>query len=192
MLFAGLSVLVALVLFGGGLAAVLAMRGNERDTPATDGDAGDGTVPLLVPGQRVIVERGVQLPSIGGPDCAGVALIIKVRSVSIEASGRVVVAYSIDVPRVAEVQDCLLRHAPDDAGCACVMLETRHSSGAVTRAWNTGGSGVAVQGAPDLYGVGPIEGEWWFDDGVDLTGEDLTLRRENFSGYRYDILLVSR
>jgi predicted Ser/Thr protein kinase len=179
----------ALILLAGGIAELLALRNDEQDPPTARGDVGNGTAALLVPGQRINVEKAVKLPEIGGPDCMGVELLITMRSVQVEPSGRVVVAYDMEAPRLPDVPQCGLGYMAD-AGCTCVLLETRHASGEVAQAWNTGGGGVAATGASDVYGVGRLEGEWWFDN-VDLNGAVLTLQRE-YAGYRYRIDLISR
>jgi eukaryotic-like serine/threonine-protein kinase len=205
---------VAAVLLAGVAITALLAGGSNDGASATDTvDAGlDGTAdvdvggtarprnadtaaaPLLLPGEQKSLTGQVKLDWTAY-GCPGVKTVLDLRSIRAERSGRVVVAFTIETPRVLGVERCDLNLAPD-AGCACVMLVTRLATGDLMRAQNTGGNGVAATGALNVYGANPMQGEWWFDQGVDLNGETLTLVREQTGSagpeYRYEVLLLYR
>jgi hypothetical protein len=200
----------AAVLVGGAILAMLlinrpnggsAARGGTDDVTATAeaGLSGNGSPtapadaaarPLLAAGQQEPLTGQITLDwtAFG---CPGVKTIVDLRSIRAEASGRVAVAFTVETPRVLGVERCDLS-LPADANCACLYLETRLPSGEVVRAANTGGSGVAATGAANMYGTSPQQGEWWFDKGVELSGESMVLHRSPSAAadYSYDVPLL--
>ena len=131
--------------------------------------------PLLAPGERRSL-AGVGTVEFPLPEseCPGVKTVLQLASIAAEASGRVTVSYSVQVPRVAGVE-CVVDYGAD-AGCACMVLQTRLASGRVVEVRNSGGSGVSATGAEDIYGRTALTGAWIFDR-VDLSGDELTLLR---------------
>jgi hypothetical protein len=196
--------IVVAVILGGAVAAfVLLNRGGDDDTQANSGaftngaaatvTAGSPTTPgpqpttprnadspvgppLLAPGEeKPLVNVGRVEFDLSGNGCPGVKTVLQPRTIKAEASGRVVVAFTVEVPRVEGVE-CVVDYG-SDATSGVMVLQTRSASGSATQARNTGGSGVAVTGAQDIYGAEPVSGEWWWDRGVDLNGDELTLLR---------------
>jgi hypothetical protein len=96
------------------------------------------------------------------------------RSIAAEASGRVTVAYTVQVPRVPEVAECRVTLSPRTT-CRCLWaLQTRLVSERVKEVVLSAGGGVSDTGADDIYGRDPLSGTWIFD-AVDLVGTELTL-----------------
>jgi hypothetical protein len=191
--------ILAAIVAGGVIAAVIVGdRGGRRDAADTGGsdrssaaavDEGtalpastratpaDNIPPLLIPGEprSLAGVAGVTIP-ISNPACSGVRLIYQPTAIEVDSAGRVTVSYAVEAPRI-EGLECGLDVTGIDATCACMVLQTRLSSGRVVEARNSGGTGIAAHGAQDVYGAGSIAGSWVFDRGVDLTGDQLTLLR---------------
>jgi serine/threonine-protein kinase len=192
--------IVAAVLIGGAIAAfVLLNRDDGDDTQANAGAVANGAVatvtagapatptaqgsgdtsigpPLLAPGEeKQLVNTGRVEFDLTSNGCPGVKTILQPRTIKAEASGRVVVSYTVEVPRIEGVE-CVVDYG-NDATSGVMVLQTRSATGRTSQARNTGGSGVSVTGAQDIYGQEPVRGEWWWDRGVDLNGDELTLLR---------------
>jgi hypothetical protein len=179
----------AVVLVGAIAALTLATRGSARaPVEAETGAAGV----LLSMGQQMPLTGQVRLGGVAY-GCPGVESILQLQSIRVEPSGRVAVAYTIEAARVSGINKCQIFHAVD-TDCACVVLETRLADGQVTQSRNTGASGVAAAGATNLYGAGPLAGEWWFDNDVALYGESVSLLRYPPGGDTpaYRILLLGQ
>jgi serine/threonine-protein kinase len=132
------------------------------------------TPPLLAAGeQRSLANLAPMALAVDPEKCPGVEVVWRLQSISAEASGRVTVAYTVQVPRVSGVGDCLVSINPDK-DCDCWALQTRLPTGRVSEAPISGGRGVAETGADDLYGRAPLSGAWIFD-AVNLAGTELTL-----------------
>jgi hypothetical protein len=161
--------------------AVATVTAGAPATPAPQPTAprsGDTPVgpPLLAPGEeKALANTGRVEFDLSANGCAGVKTILQPRTIKAETSGRVVVAFTVEVPRVEGVE-CVVDYGRD-ATSGVSVLQTRTASGATSQARNTGGSGVAVTGAQDIYGAAPVSGEWWWDRGVDLNGDELNLLR---------------
>ncbi|MGD9890553.1 MAG: serine/threonine-protein kinase [Dehalococcoidia bacterium] len=196
--------IVAAVLIGGAIAAVVLLnRDGGDETQANTGAFTDGTAaavvtsaaatagpqsatprsgdapigpPLLAPGEeKQLVNAGRVEWDLTPNGCPGVKTVLQPRTIKAETSGRVVVSYTVEIPRVEGVE-CVVDY-PSDAASGIMVLQTRKATGTSTQVQNSGGSGVAQTGARDIYGIEPVQGEWWWDSGVDLNGEELTLLR---------------
>jgi serine/threonine protein kinase len=196
--------IVAAVLIGAAVAAfILLNRDGGDDTQANTGAFTDGAVatvtagapttpgpqptaprsddtpvgpPLLAPGEeKMLANTGRVEFDLSANGCPGVKTILQPRTIKAETSGRVVVSFTVEVPRIEGVE-CVVDYGRD-ATSGTSVLQTRTASGGTSQARNTGGSGVAVTGAQDIYGAAPVSGEWWWDRGVDLNGDELTLLR---------------
>jgi len=192
--------LIAAVLLGGVVAAFVVTRGgggtveqtttavaavpsppattSPTSTPAQSATPARSSTPqgplLLSPGQQKSLP-GVQSVEFALSECPGVKTVLQPTSIRMEQGGRVAVAYTVSVPRVQGVE-CLVDY-PRDAQCSCMVLQTRLGSGRTIEARNTGGAGVSATGADDIYGAAPVAGEWWWDRGVDMDGDELSLLR---------------
>jgi serine/threonine-protein kinase len=130
--------------------------------------------PLVAAGQqRSLADVPPISFDIGEDKCPNVKIVWRLQSIAAEASGRVAIAYTVQVPRVNGVPDCRVNINPDK-DCKCWALQTRLVSDRVKEALISGGRGSADTGADDIYGRDPIPGTWLFD-GVDLAGTELTL-----------------
>jgi hypothetical protein len=147
----------------------------QATTPA-NADAPVGPPLLTVGEQRQLTNVGRVEFDLTDRGCPGVKTILQPTAIRAEASGRVAISFTVEVPRVQGVE-CLVDYAPD-GNAAIMVLQTRLPTGRVDQARNTGGSGVAITGAEDIYGEPPVQGEWWWDRGVELNGESLTLLRQ--------------
>ncbi|MGH2586809.1 MAG: protein kinase domain-containing protein, partial [Dehalococcoidia bacterium] len=166
---------VAAVLFGGALTAVVwASRDDDGGAvPTATVPSGNGTMvainptpqttgapvaPLLLPGeQKPITNARYEIES-DPEECPGVKTILQPTSVRQEPSGRVVVAFTIQAPRVDGVECSIVFHP--DATLRAMALQTRLPTGRAPEVRNTGGSGISATGADDIYGIGPLTGEW--------------------------------
>ncbi len=191
------------------------LAGNERvgddvTTPATETVAAAapspaptataGTPPppaLLAAGQRVRVDTTSRAPIVVDaalcPGASGrVQLTSELEVRTVEYDGRLVyVTYAIAVPEVPGVQ-CTIEYRPD-FNTANVVLVTKKPSGVPIETRTAGGAGLAVTGAPQIYGK-KIDGVWAFE-GVDLTGVELQLVQRNADGselHRVTLLPVRR
>jgi hypothetical protein len=196
--------IVTAVLLGGIVAAFVLLNRDDGDgTQANAGAFTDGAVatvtaglpatpgaqptaprnadspvgpPLLAPGEeKTLTNVGRVEFDLSQNGCPGVKTILQPRTIKAETTGRVVVSFTVEVPRISGVE-CVVDYG-SDAASGVMVLQTRSASGSATQARNTGGSGVAVTGAQDIYGAEPVNGEWWWDRGVDLNGDELTLLR---------------
>ncbi len=152
---------------------------------------------LLAAGQRVRLDTVSRAPIVVDaglcPGASGrVQLTSELEVKTVEYDGRLVyVTYAIAVPEVPGVQ-CTIEYRPD-FNTANVVLVTRKPSGVPIETRTTGGAGLAVTGAPQIYGK-KIDGVWAFE-GVDLTGVELQLVQRNADGselHRVTLLPVSR
>jgi serine/threonine-protein kinase len=152
---------------------------------------------LLTAGQRVrldTVSRALILvdaslcPGAGGR----VQLTSELEVRTVEYDGRLVyVTYAIAVPEVPGLQ-CTIEYRPD-FNTANVVLVTKKPSGVPIETRTAGGAGLAVTGAPQIYGK-KIDGVWAFE-GVDLAGVELQLVQRNADGselHRVTLLPISR
>jgi serine/threonine protein kinase len=151
---------------------VATVTGNGTPRP---GDTPAGPLLLALGEQRTVPTASRVEFDLTEAGCQGVKTILQPTSIRADPSGRVVVGYTVETPRVQGVE-CVVNYTMD-ANCSCMVLQTRLPSGSIVQARNTGGSGVAATGADDIYGAGVFKGEWWFDRGVDLSGEELSLIR---------------
>jgi hypothetical protein len=167
---AGITAAIVLV----GTVATLVLSRTDSTRAPIDAEGGAAGF-LLTVGQQTPLTGQVRL---GGAafGCPGVESLLKLQSIRVEPVGRVVVAYTIEAARVSGIDKCQIFHAVD-TDCSCMVLETRHADGQVTQSHNIGASGVAAAGATNLYGAGPVAGEWWFDGDVALSGESISLLR---------------
>jgi predicted Ser/Thr protein kinase len=151
----------------------------QDETERTPTATGLGSRPPAVPPLLVVGEprtfSDTQFVSPAGDECSdNVKVILRLTSIRLDATGRVIVSYTLEVPRV-EGYACTVDYDPD-AACDCMTLQTRLASGRVASGRLVGGGGVASTGAQDIYGLPPLTGEWWFD-GVALDGESLEFLR---------------
>jgi serine/threonine-protein kinase len=191
-------VLLVLVLGAATLAAVLLTRGSGNggedgtDTPMTATTSAGGAVTpgpsaatatpvptpspprlLLTPGERVSLESvpAIEVPI---PGCSPAKSILRLTSMQADADGKMTIGFTFEAPRVAGAT-CPIVDYPADANC-CSVLVTRRAAGPPVEARVSGGSGLAMTGAEDVYGKPALAGTWVFP-GVELDGEDLTLKR---------------
>lgn len=152
---------------------------------------------LLAAGQRVRVDATSRAPILVDaalcPGASGrVQLTSELEVRTVEFDGRLVyVTYAIAVPEVPGVQ-CTVEYRPD-FNTANVVLVTKKPSGVPIETRTAGGAGLAVTGAPQIYGK-KIDGVWAFE-GVDLTGVELQLVQRNADGselHRVTLLPVRR
>ncbi len=152
---------------------------------------------LLTAGQRVRVDIVSRAPIVVDaglcPGASGrVQLTSELEVRTVEYDGRLVyVTYAIAVPEVPGLQ-CTIEYRPD-FNTANVVLVTKKPSGVPIETRTAGGAGLAVTGAPQIYGK-KIDGVWAFE-GVDLTGVELQLVQRNADGselHRVTVLPTAR
>jgi predicted Ser/Thr protein kinase len=152
---------------------------------------------LLTAGQRVRVDIVSRAPIVVDaglcPGASGrVQLTSELEVRTVEYDGRLVyVTYAIAVPEVPGLQ-CTIEYRPD-FNTANVVLVTKKPSGVPIETRTAGGAGLAVTGAPQIYGK-KIDGVWAFE-GVDLTGVELQLVQRNADGselHRVTLLPTAR
>ena len=190
---------LAFVLAAGAAVVLARVWTSTAPISGSDAAASPTTVPtlrsFLVPRQRITLDLRDEkyLPHCLGPDGRPrVKSVLRITAIEADESGRVGVSFVSAVPQVSGVPpaDCRLLYNPDLSAPVSATLELTTQSGQIFEVPLTGGSGLAVDGADELYGR-EFAGVWWFD-GVDLDSVALALlkrlpeRRGVF--HRIDIL----
>ncbi len=135
-------------------------------------------VPLLQAGEKITldVRDEVDLPiCLDRNNRPQVKSVLRITAVERDPRerGRVVVSFTRSVPRVSGVE-CPLKYDPDAVGDVIALETFDPVESRTVRAPSIDGTGIAVTGAPNIYGREDVAGSWVFNR-VELNGSELVL-----------------